>query len=164
MPDRICSFPPIIDKESRVLVLGTMPGFESLRMQQYYAYGRNDFWRIMLSLFREGESLDYDGRVSMLLRNHIAVWDVLQSCERCSSADSDIKQPHPNAIAELLTEHSGIGAVCFNGKGAAALFRRLVQPHMQRQVQYETLPSTSPAFTMPYQQKLEGWNILSKNF
>lgn len=160
MTERVQSFPPIVGANSRILVLGTMPGAESLRQQRYYAYGRNDFWRIMLALFGQPETLEYDERVAMLLRHGVAAWDVLHSCERRTSADADIREPAANDIPGLLRDHPGIVAVAPNGKGAERLFRRLVLPQLEVAPVVCTLPSTSPAHTMPFAQKLEGWKKL----
>lgn len=160
MAERVQSFPPIVGANSRVLVLGTMPGAESLRQQRYYAYGRNDFWRIMLTLFGQPETLEYDQRVAMLLEHGVAVWDVLHSCERKTSADSDIREPLANDIPGLLRDHPGITAVIPNGKGAERLFRRLVLPQLETPPRLCVMPSTSPAYTMPFAQKLDGWKEL----
>lgn len=78
----IKGFEPIIDDNCEVLILGTMPGSESLRKQEYYAYERNQFWKIVFSLFGEEYTESYEDKKIFLLKNHIAVWDVLQSCDR----------------------------------------------------------------------------------
>ncbi len=162
MAERVQSFPPIVDEHSRVLVLGTMPGAESLRQQRYYAYGRNDFWRILLRLFDQPDTLDYDQRVAMLLRHGVAVWDVLHSCERRTSADADIREPLANDIPGLLRAYPGIATVTPNGKGAERLFRRLVLPALDTVPKIQVLPSTSPAYAIPFAKKLEGWKELLK--
>src|SRR5664280_2641543 len=118
---RIFSFPPIVDDESRVLVLGTMPGAESLRQQRYYAYERNQFWTMLFALYGLSRPDDYEKRVVFLYEKKIALWDVLDSCMRSGSADSKIRFPQPNSIPELLESHPNIGAVFLNGKGAAVL-------------------------------------------
>ena len=160
MAERVQSFPPIVSPNSRVLVLGTMPGAESLRQQRYYAYGRNDFWRIFLALFGKPETLGYDERVAMLHDRGVAVWDVLASCERRTSADADIREPEANDFPGLLRSHPGIVAVLPNGFGAERLFRRLVLPKLEAAPLVWPLPSTSPAHTMPFAQKLDGWKKL----
>lgn len=155
---RICSFPPIIDDKSKVLVLGTAPGPESLRQQRYYAFGPNHFWRVMFGVFGLDVPEVYEEKIAFLHAKYIAVWDVLESCERKGSADSDIRRPVPNRIAELLAEHPGIGHVCLNGNGATRLYKRFIVPGLTRAVPSATFPSTSPAYaTMPYDLKLEGW-------
>jgi hypoxanthine-DNA glycosylase len=158
MDDRkIYSFPPIVDDESRVLVLGTMPGAESLRQQRYYAYERNHFWAIIFALFGFERPADYEARVRFLHEKKIAVWDVLETCERSGSLDADIRKGVPNRIAELLESHPEIKAVFPNGKGAAKLFNQFILPRMTRSLPGEALPSTSPAYAIPFEKKLDGW-------
>jgi hypoxanthine-DNA glycosylase len=159
---RINSFPPIIDKDSRVLVLGTMPGAESLRQCQYYAFCRNQFWSVIFALYGLERPEDYDVRVRFLHEKHIALWDVLDACERRTSADSDIKKPEPNKIAELLQQYPKIEAVFLNGKGAAKLFNIFILPQIAIKPYIDILPSTSPAYTIRYEQKLDGWKKLLK--
>ncbi len=160
MPDRIDSFPPIVDEHSKVLVLGTMPGAESLRQQRYYAFERNHFWSVLFALYDQEKPDDYKARVRFLRQKRIALWDVLESCVRPGSADADIRHPEPNRIVELLDDHPGIRAVFLNGKGAQKLFRRLILPRLNRGVLVSTLPSTSPAYAIPFEKKLEGWKPL----
>ena len=161
MADRIDSFPPIVDERSRALVLGTMPGAESLRQQRYYAYEHNHFWSVIFALYGRERPQDYDERIRFLYEKGIALWDVLESCVRPeSSADADIRDPEPNRIAELLDGHPNIGAVFLNGKGAEKLFKRLVLPRLNRSLRVVTLPSTSPAYAIPFARKLDGWKPL----
>ena len=90
-------FPPIADKKATILILGTMPGEESLRKQEYYGNPRNTFWKIMATLFEFEHEEIYEERVKRLKINHIALWDVMQACERLGSLDSAIID---NTIAE----------------------------------------------------------------
>jgi hypoxanthine-DNA glycosylase len=159
---RISSFPPIVDGDSKVLVLGTMPGAESLRQQRYYAYERNHFWTVIFSLYGLERPAQYEERVAFLHEKKIALWDVLDSCERRSSADAEIKNPKPNEIPELLKEYPGIEAVFLNGNGAAKLFKRFVQPHVPSGIHVEALLSTSPAYAIPFKKKLAGWQRLAE--
>lgn len=159
---RISSFPPIIDDNSRVLALGTMPGAESLRQQRYYAYERNHFWSVIFAMYGLDKPADYEERVRFLLEKRIALWDVLDSCERQTSADAEIKNPQPNKIVELLDDHPMLEAVFLNGKGAEKLFTKLVLPHLNRAVHIDVLPSTSPAYAIPFEKKLMGWQKLSE--
>ena len=159
--DRIESFPPIVDVDSRVLVLGTMPGAESLRQSRYYAYERNHFWSVIFGLYSLEKPPEYADRIQFLYEKRIALWDVLASCERRGSADAEIKEPIPNKINELLGNHPGIGAVFLNGNGAAKLFKRYIQPELKRPVPIGVLPSTSPAYAaIPFDRKLIGWKPL----
>jgi hypoxanthine-DNA glycosylase len=85
---RIFSFPPIVSEKSKVLILGTMPGDRSLKLNQYYGHNGNNFWKIIFTICEEPFSPDYEKRKNVLLNNNLALWDVLQACEREGSSDS----------------------------------------------------------------------------
>jgi TDG/mug DNA glycosylase family protein len=153
------SFPPVVDAQARVLVLGTLPGEESLRRGEYYAHPRNLFWPIIFALFGEPPALSYAERLAFLTAHRIAVWDVCEIGERAASADSAIRMEHPNAIGRLLDDHPLIRAVAFNGTTA----RRLYDRHFARRaaLTYLALPSTSPAHaTIDFPAKLARWTVL----
>jgi double-stranded uracil-DNA glycosylase len=153
------SFPPIVDDRSRVLVLGTLPGEESLRRGEYYAHPRNLFWPIMFALFGTAPSTDYAERLAFVRAHRIALWDVCEIGERDASADSTIRRERPNTIDQLLDSHPLIGAVAFNGSGA----RRLYERHFVRRADiiYLALPSTSPAHArIDFAGKLACWTAL----
>ena len=121
--NRVQSLPPIIDESSEILILGTMPGKESLRSKEYYASPNNSFWKIMKRLFNSNmEFKDYEEKISCLKKHHIALWDTLQSCERESSLDSNIKEEEYNDIDGLLNRYPKIKKVVFNGKKAAIYY------------------------------------------
>jgi hypoxanthine-DNA glycosylase len=153
------SFPPIVDAQARVLVLGTLPGEESLRRGQYYAHPRNLFWPIIFALFDEPPALNYLERLAFLTAHRIAAWDVCKIGQREASADSAIRRERPNAIGLLLDQHPLICAVAFNGTTA----RRLYDRHFVRRADltYLALPSTSPAHaTIDFSAKLARWKVL----
>ncbi len=153
------SFPPIVDAQARVLVLGTLPGEESLRRSEYYAHPRNLFWPIIFALFDKPPALNYAERLAFLTAHRIAVWDVCEIGEREASADSTIRMERPNAIGRLLDEHPLIRGVAFNGIGA----RRLHDRHFPRRAEltYLALPSTSPAHArIDFAAKLSHWAAL----
>jgi double-stranded uracil-DNA glycosylase len=153
------SFPPIVDARARLLVLGTLPGEESLRRQQYYAHPRNLFWRIAFALFDATPPSDYSERVGFVAAHRIALWDVCEVGERDRSADTTIRLERPNAIDRLLDEYPLIRAVAFNGTTA----RRLYDRHFARRANltYFALPSTSPAHaTVDFTGKLAHWSAL----
>jgi hypoxanthine-DNA glycosylase len=153
------SFPPIVDAQACMLVLGTLPGEESLRRGEYYAHPRNLFWPVIFALFGEPPALNYAQRLAFLTAHRIAVWDVCEMGEREASADSTIRMERPNAIGRLLDQHPRIRAVAFNGTGA----RRLHDRHFQRRagLTYLALPSTSPAHaTIDFSAKLARWTVL----
>jgi double-stranded uracil-DNA glycosylase len=153
------SFPPVVDTQARVLVLGTLPGEESLRRGEYYAHPRNLFWPIIFALFGEPPASNYAQRLAFLMAHRIAVWDVCELGEREASADSTIRLERPNAIGRLLDQHPLIRAVAFNGTTA----RRLYDRHFARRaaLTYFALPSTSPAHaTIDFAAKLARWRAL----
>ena len=139
------SFNPIIDNESKILILGSMPGRKSLELQQYYAHPQNRFWRLLAQLLEEGVPQNYQEKQNMLLRQHIALWDTLAYCEREGSLDSDIKNEQPNAILPLLAEHKQLRAVFCNGGKAAAAFKKYFAKDLPAGVAVYYLHSTSPA-------------------
>ena len=153
------SFPPIADLRARVLVLGTLPGEESLRRREYYAHPRNLFWPIVFGLFNAVPPAVYAERLAFVAAHRIALWDVCEIGERDASADSTIRRELPNAINRLLDAHPQIRAVAFNGSGA----RRLYDRHFARRtgLAYLALPSTSPAHArMDFAAKLACWTAL----
>lgn len=156
-------FPPIADAHARILILGSLPGQESLRQQQYYAQPRNAFWKIMGALFGAGPESTYTERAQRLMRNEIALWDVCAAAQRPGSLDAAIVHASvvPNDFAAFLAAHPHIGLIGFNGGTAAALYRRLVLPGLPAalaSIRCETLPSTSPAHAaMRFEQKLARW-------
>jgi hypoxanthine-DNA glycosylase len=153
------SFPPVVDANARALVLGTLPGEESLRRQEYYAHPRNLFWPILFALCRGDLQSDYAAKLAFAKTHRVALWDVCASGEREASADATIRREHPNAIDALLDAHPLIGAVAFNGSGARRLFDR----HFRRRpaIAYLALPSTSPAYAaLDFAAKLERWSAL----
>jgi hypoxanthine-DNA glycosylase len=153
------SFPPIVDARARILVLGTLPGEESLRRREYYAHPRNLFWPIVYSLFDTAPATDYPERLAFVMAHRIALWDVCELGERDASADSSIRSERPNAIDRLLEAHPLIRAVAFNGTTA----RRLYDRHFARRADlaYLALPSTSPAHArLDFAAKLARWTAL----
>ena len=153
------SFPPIVDGRSRVLILGTLPGEESLRRREYYAHPRNLFWPIVCALFGEVPPAGYGDRLSYVASRQIALWDVCASAERAASADASIRGEVPNAIDELIASHPLIRAIAFNGSGAQRLYDRHFARH--RGLAYLALPSTSPAYaSLGFAEKLARWSLL----
>lgn len=154
---RKCCFPPIIDARARVLILGTLPGEESLRLQQYYGHPRNAFWNVIAHALGEKPASDYDKRVAMLLRHRLALWDVLSSADRTGSLDAAIRNPAPNDFAALFAARPRLRAMAFNGQTAKTLFRRHIISSAHQTAAEFLLPSTSPAYTMPVEEKAKRW-------
>jgi hypoxanthine-DNA glycosylase len=159
------SFPPIIEPASRVLILGSLPGDESLRRQQYYAHPRNQFWRILAEIYHVPFPATYQEREALVLQKQLALWDVVQHGERAGSLDNNIRNATPNDFQWLFTTYRNLRAIVFNGRKAHALFERKVlqQPscagfeHLPRLL----LPSTSPAATLPLAAKIARWRQLT---
>lgn len=159
LPPLLRSFAPFADARSRVLVLGTMPGPEALRKQEFYGFKGNHFWKIMIDLLAPGRALDYAAKLALLRRHRIAVWDVLESCTREGAADSTIRATTPNDIPALLARHPGIHTIFCNGTTSARLFARYFGGTIT--VPMIPLPSTSPAHaTMPYVVKRARWTVV----
>lgn len=154
---RLQAFAPVVGEKPRVLVLGTMPSVRSLADAQYYAHPRNAFWPIMCHLFHQPAG-DYPQRCQMLRDHHIALWDVLYSCVRPGSADSDIREEIPNDFDSFLQAHPTVRVVVFNGKGAQRLWKKHV--FLTRPMPTLCFAATSPAYTLPFEQKLDGWRPL----
>ena len=139
-----------------------MPGAASLRLQQYYAHPRNQFWRIAFAALAGTDPASDPERVALILKHRVALWDVLETCVREGSLDARIEpgSERPNDILAFLRQHSGVGAVALNGGKAARLFRSLVLPKLGslgRPLVVLPMPSTSPAHTIPFATKLDAW-------
>ncbi|MCV6981031.1 DNA-deoxyinosine glycosylase [Mycolicibacterium pulveris] len=149
--------PPIIGEGAHTLILGNMPSVMSLAAQQYYGNPRNAFWRITGEVLGFGADDPYPDRVAALTAHGFAVWDVLRSCRRVGSLDSAVQPDSmvPNGFQQLFDEQPGIGRVLFNGAAAEKNYHRLVGAAST--VRYRRLPSTSPAQTMRYADKLAAW-------
>ena len=159
----IHSFPPISDPSATVLILGSMPGKASLRANQYYGHPQNAFWKIMGELVDAGPDLSYSDRAATLRSRGIAVWDVLKSCTRASSLDSDIVEDSivTNDFAAFFDAHPNIAHVFFNGGKTEHAYRKYVLPTLDAHVRYERLPSTSPAnASIPYTEKRNAWTVI----
>jgi hypoxanthine-DNA glycosylase len=154
-------FPPVVDDDARVLILGSFPSALSLAAHQYYANPRNAFWPIAGELFGFEANAPYQKRLAALRSHGVALWDVLHRCRRAGSADSaiDPKSLVVNDFAQLFAGYPGIARVYFNGAKAAELYRRLADP--AERVDYRRLPSTSPAHVMPPGAKLAAWQAIS---
>lgn len=154
---RINSFPAIVDHQTHTLILGTMPGVTSLQKYEYYGYAQNQFWKIMFTVFHElPVSTIYDEKVALLQKNNIGLWDVLHGCERVGSLDSKIKNHIENDIPRLLNNYPTISKILFNGKESHRYFIRAFG--VIEGIEYHVMPSTSPAYTIKFDEKLKLWS------
>lgn len=164
----IHSFPPICNDGASILILGSMPGIASLVANQYYGHPRNNFWKFIDSIKGIQHSLPYEARCGKLVDSGIALWDVLKTCTRSSSLDSDIVESSivANDFESFLTKHSNISHIYFNGAKAEKIYMRYVLPKLPSElakIQKTRLPSTSPAnASIPLDVKLNQWSVISK--
>jgi len=140
-----------------------MPGKASLAANQYYAHPRNLFWHIMGSILSVPSDAPYETRCRALIGQRVALWDVLKTCTRSSSLDSDIVESSiiPNRFDLFLSEHSAIATIFFNGAKAEQTYLRHVLPTLPERlsrIRLVRLPSTSPAnASIPFEVKLQRW-------
>jgi double-stranded uracil-DNA glycosylase len=159
-------FEPVARDDARVLVLGSVPGEASIAAQQYYANARNVFWPLMELLFGDATVLDYPARLELVVRSHVALWDVLASASREGSLDSAIEADSEvaNDIAGFLDSHPAVTHVFFNGTKAESSFKRHIAHRVHPgRVALKRLPSTSPAnAAVSFEAKLEAWRAVAK--
>ena len=150
------AFTPFIDNHSKILILGTMPGEKSLELQEYYGNRGNQFWKLLLTMFDLPLTHDYNSKLKFLQDYGIAIWDVLEYCEREGSLDSRIKNEVPNDFKSFYKNHPQIKHVFFSSKNAAAYYDKYVG--RSEAISYDILPSPSGAnATKSFAEKLEIW-------
>lgn len=153
---RISSFPPLVFNDSKILILGSVPGVKSLEMQEYYAHPQNKFWTILFQLLNENFTTKYSEKLEFLKKNKIAVWDVIDSCERVGSLDSNIINEDRNDILKLLEEFPNIKAIFCNGQKSFKNLQREFSGNIT--IPLFVLPSSSPAHAISFEKKLESWS------
>jgi hypoxanthine-DNA glycosylase len=147
---------PIIDNNSRVLILGSMPSEMSLSKGEYYSNPANQFWKILFSIFDTGLEQSYPAKMSFLKDGEIALWDVIRRCEREGSSDSKITKVQVNDFNALLQIYPEIQNLFFNGKEAFNIFQREVR--LDEKVNRTLLPSSSPANArISLEKKINKW-------
>lgn len=152
------SFPPVVDANTRVLVLGSLPGDASLAAQAYYAHPRNAFWPIMANLCADAElaTRPYPERLGVLLTHGVGLWDVVGAARRRGSLDAALREVEHNDLPGLLAGLPAVRAVACNGATAY----RLACRQLPASVPCLSLPSTSPAYTLAFPRKLAAWQVL----
>lgn len=136
-----------------------MPGAKSLEMQQYYAFPQNQFWRIIFHLFDAEFSNDYETRIDLIKTNRIALWDVIESCERKGSSDTEIKAEIDNDISQLIEDHPNIKMIFCNGQKSYKNLLKILGKNFK--VPIVVLPSTSPLHTVKFEDKLLSWQQIT---
>lgn len=134
--------PPVYNEHSSVLILGSFPSVKSREMGFFYGHPQNRFWKVLSAIFREEVPVGVDERRNFLLRNKVAVWDVIGSCDIVGSSDSSIKNVVVNDLSVLL-ETADIHQIFVNGRTAEKMFNKYLKPQIKRSA--ICLPSTSPA-------------------
>ena len=149
---------PVFDDTSKILILGSFPSVKSREAEFFYGHPRNRFWAVLSSLFNEELPQSIEEKKSLLLRHHIAVWDVIDSCDIHGSSDSSIKNVIP-ADLRLITNHSSVTHIFTNGGTADKLYKQYCQP--QTGIKSIRLPSTSPAnAAWSVERLLDEWNVI----
>ncbi len=149
---------PVYDGNSKILILGSFPSVKSRESGFFYGHPQNRFWKVLATVFKENTPETIEEKRTFLLRNGIAVWDVIGSCEIVGSSDSTIKNAKANDIESLLKE-TKIERIFVNGKTAERYYVKYIEPKIK--VKAICLPSTSPAnAVMKIEQLVEKWGIV----
>lgn len=153
------TFAPVYDKNSKLLILGSFPSVKSREISFYYAHPRNRFWTLLSALLKQPIPVSIEEKKNLLLSYHIALWDVIQSCEIKGSSDSSIKNVVPNNILSLI-EQSSVTHIYANGSKAYSLYKKYCKPDIFLPI--TRLPSTSPAnAAFPLERLIKEWSILN---
>jgi hypoxanthine-DNA glycosylase len=154
------SFAPVVDQETRLLILGSLPGDASLKQQQYYAHPQNRFWHLLSDVleFKLVEQ-SYEDRLQSLRIHHVGLWDVIARAQRRGSLDSQIRSRADNDLLALIDTLPHLRAIAFNGATATKIGSKLLG-NIANQYQVLSLPSSSPAYTLPYALKRQAWLAL----
>jgi hypoxanthine-DNA glycosylase len=157
---RQACFPPVVDDRTETLILGSLPGVASLAAGRYYAHPQNQFWRLVGAVVgTDLAGLSYEERLATLLAHHIGLWDVVAEAERPGSLDAAIRAPVPNDLLALVRALPRLETIAFNG-GAAARIGRAQLGDAADRYRLLALPSSSPAYTLPFAAKVEAWKGL----
>ncbi len=149
---------PLYNQDSKVLVLGSFPSVKSREAMFFYHHPQNRFWKVISGVFEEALPVTIPEKRALLLRNHIAVWDVIQSCEIAGSSDSSIRNVVVNDLSGLLAE-AQIRQIIANGSTSYRLYMKYIFPQTGRDIL--KLPSTSPAnAACTYEKLLEAWSVI----
>lgn len=152
---------PVYDRDSRILILGSFPSFKSREEGFFYGHPQNRFWKVLSAVCETATPVTVDEKKQFLLANHIAVWDVIKSCDISGSSDSSIKNVVPNDL-NIIMKHADIRKIFVNGRKAEELYKRHIQPQIH--IEAVCLPSTSPANAMWRLERLvEEWKIIMLN-
>ena len=153
------SFPPVVDRATRVLILGSLPGEASLAAGRYYAHPQNGFWRLLgMVLGTDLVARDYDARLATLLDHRVGLWDVVAGARRSGSLDGAIRDAEANDLPALVATLPDLRAIAFNGQTSARLGRLALGATPLMLID---LPSSSPAYTLNLAEKTRRWSALA---
>ena len=153
-------FPPVYDAESEILILGSFPSVKSREIMFYYGHPQNRFWHVLAAVYNADVPQNIDEKTRFLLKHHIALWDVLASCEITGSADSSIKNAVPNDLSVILSR-ADIRRIYTNGKTSEKYYKRFSEEITGRGS--VCLPSTSPANAVWSLDRLIGaWKVIAE--
>lgn len=154
------SFPPVVDGRTRLLLLGSLPGEESLARGQYYAHPRNQFWRLIGAVIEADlVALPYDARLQALLAARVGLWDVVGAARREGSLDGAIRAHEANPLGDLVATLPDLRAIGFNGGTSARIGTKALADTPLALI---PLPSSSPAYTLPFEAKRGQWLSLRR--
>jgi double-stranded uracil-DNA glycosylase len=158
---RKSSFPAVVASNTRVLILGSLPGERSLAERRYYAHPQNQFWRLVGSVIeRDLEAIEYDARLTALIGAGIGLWDTVASATRQGSLDAAIREVEHNPLRDLVATLTDLRAVAFNGATSARIGSALL---VGSPCTLLPLPSSSPAYAaMPFAGKLRLWRAIGE--
>lgn len=156
---RKASFAPVVDADTRILILGSLPGDASLAAAQYYAHPRNQFWRLLGAVLAVPlADMPYLQRLAAMRQHGVGLWDVVAEASRRGSLDSAIRDARANPLAELVASLPALRVVAFNGQTAGKAAPQLAASGVPVLV----LPSSSPAHTLAFDKKLQEWQALGR--
>ena len=149
------AFEPVYDRNSKILILGTLPSVKSRENNFYYGHKQNRFWKVLAHILNEPVPESTDEKKQMLLKHNIAIWDVIQSCDIRGSSDSSIKNVEPTDIRRIL-DNSDVKYIFANGNKAGQLYKKYQLPITG--IEATVLPSTSPAnAAWTFEKLCEAW-------
>ena len=152
--------PPVYDEHSELLILGSFPSVKSREAAFFYGHPQNHFWRVLAALYDEPVPQNTEEKRALLLRRHIAAWDVIASCSIVGSSDSSIRNVVPNDLRPILRS-SGLTRIYVTGKTAEKLYRRYIEPTLG--IEAVCLPSTSPAnAAYSLDRLIDAWRVIKE--
>ena len=153
-------FPPVVAPQSRVLILWSFPSVKSREQRFFYGHPQNRFWRVLAAIYASPTPETIEEKKAFLHQNHVALWDVIASCEITGSADSSIKNAVANDLSPILSG-SRVARIFVNGGTAKKLYDRYILPSAG--IEATVLPSTSPAnAAWSLERLIEVWQIINR--